>query len=153
MTTATAIPPAAADFAASAAQSDEYEIMAGHAAVAQSQNPRIRAFAQQMIEDHTRTRDSLRQAVSAAGLPEPPPAMGSDQASLLGALQSLSGTEFDQAYARQQVLVHAQALAVQQSYATAGTDPTLKKLAQSGLPLLRHHLEMIQQIRDSVGGS
>ena len=46
----TAIPPDAADFALSAIQSDEYEIRAAEAALAESKNPQLRAFAQQLGE-------------------------------------------------------------------------------------------------------
>jgi putative membrane protein len=149
----TAIPPAAQDFALSAAQSDQYEILAGRDALAQSQNSSIRAFAQQMIEDHTRTSETLRQAVSAAGLSQPPSGMSGDQTMMLSALQSLRGAEFDQAYARQQVLAHRQALAVADSYAKSGADANLRKTAQSAVPLIQHHLEQAEQLRAALGGS
>jgi putative membrane protein len=152
-TAQTAIPPSAKDFALAATQSDQYEIEAGWVAVTQSQNPRVRAFAQQMIDAHTRTQQDICTAATASGLAPPPLAMSSDQAALLSALQSLRGTDFDQAYARQQVLAHDQALAVEQSYAAAGTDPNLTALARVGTPLIQHHLEMAQQIRSALGGS
>lgn len=149
----TPTPPAAKDFANAAAQSDQYEIMAAHDAIAQSQKTQIRTFAQQMIEDHVRTEDRLRQAAQASGLPPPPPAMSADQAAMLSALQGLRGVPFDQAYARQQVLAHRQALAVEQSYAVAGDDPNLRPLALSAVPLIQHHLEMAEQIVTSLSGS
>ena len=149
----TPIPPAAADFAMSAAQSDQYEIAAGQDAMTQSHDPRIRAFAQQMIADHTRSGDGLRQAAGASGLAPPPPSMSSDQASMLSALQSLRGADFDKTYARQQVVAHAQALAVEQSYATAGKDANLRKVAQSDVPMIQHHLQMAQEISSALGGS
>jgi putative membrane protein len=149
----TPIPPTAADFALSAAQSDQYEITAAQDAVVQSQNPQIRAFAQEMIQDHTRSSASLRQAATASGLPPPPQAMSSDQASMLSALQSLRGADFDKTYARQQVLAHNQAVAVAQSYATAGSDPNLRKAAQSAVPMIQHHLAEAQQISTALGGS
>jgi putative membrane protein len=149
----TPVPPSAPDFATDAAQSDAYEIVAAQDALAQSHNPRVRAFAQQMIDDHTRMDESLRQAVTASGLPMPPGAMSSDQASLLSALQSLTGAEFDRTYARQQLLAHRQAIAVEQSYASAGSDANLRDAAQSALPMIQHHLEMAEQMREALGGS
>ena len=95
-----------------AAQSDQYEIQAAEDALGQSQNPQVRAFAQRMIADHTRSGEAVRQAAMASGLTSPPPAMDSDQAALLAALQSLRGPDFDRTYAKQQVLAHEQALAV-----------------------------------------
>ena len=142
----TSIPPSASDFAMAAAQSDEYEVQAARDALGQSQTPRIRAFAQMMIEDHTRAANQLRQAVMASGLPPPPPAMSGDQAMMLSALQSLRGSAFDEAYSRQQVLAHRQALAVEQSYAGAGADANLRAAAQADVPMVRHHLDMATQL-------
>ena len=48
--------------------------------------------------------------------------MSSDQAMLLSGLQSLRGADFDKAYARQQILAHAQAIAVEESFANSGAD-------------------------------
>lgn len=54
----TPIPPSARDFAMSGVQSDQYEIEAGRDALAQSANPRVRAFAKRVTEDHTRASES-----------------------------------------------------------------------------------------------
>ncbi len=147
------IPPPPPYFAVAAAQSDQYEIEAAEDALAQSQDPRVRAFAQEMIDDHTKSREALRQAAMASGLPPPPPAMDSDQASLLASLQSLRGSDFDKTYAKQQVLAHGQALAVEQSFASAGADPNLRRFARSDLSMIQHHLELAQQMRAAGGGS
>ncbi len=149
----TAIPPSAADFAMSAAQSDQYEIVAAQDALTQSQNPRIKAFAQEMVEAHTRTTEALKQAAVASGMTAPPSAMSSDQAAMVSAIQSLRGADFDKAYARQQVLAHNQALAVEQSYASAGKDANLRRAAQAAVPVIQHHLQMAQEISAALGAS
>jgi putative membrane protein len=149
----TPIPPQPADFATSAAQSDQYEIWAARDAITQSQDAGVRAFAQDMIQDHTRSGEDLRQAATASALPPPPAAMSSDQAQMLSALQSLRGADFDKAYARQQVLAHTQALAVEQSFATAGSDPNLRKVAQMGVPMIQHHLQRARQLSAALGAS
>ncbi len=149
----TPIPPSAPDFAIAAAQSDTYEILAADDALTQSQNPQVRAFAEQMAQDHIRTRASLQSAVSGAGLESPPRAMSSDQASTLAALQSLRGADFDKAYARQQVLAHSQALAVEQSYASDGKEAHLQDAARGAVPIIQHHLDMAQQLNTALGGS
>ena len=149
----TPIPPSPNDFVGAASQGDHYEIMAAHLAEVQGKDPRVRSFAQDMIRDHTRLTEDLRKAATASGLPTPGSGMSSDQAALLSGLQSLRGAEFDKTYARQQVLAHAQAVAVEDSFATAGADANLKKAAQSALPVIRHHLKLAQQLRLEVGGS
>ena len=136
-----------------ASQSDQYEIMAAHLAEVQGQDPRVRAFAQEMVRDHTRLNEDLHKATMASGLPPPSSGMSSDQAALLSGLQGLSGAEFDKTYARQQELAHAGAEAVEDSFATEGADANLKKAAQSALPTIRDHIKMAQQLRVEVGGT
>ena len=147
------IPPPAKEFAMMAAQADEYDIQAGRTAAVQAVDARVRAFARQMVEDHSRTQAVLRQAATASGLEPPPPGMGGDQSRLLYALQALTGPDFDRTYMRQQVLAHDQALAVAQSYAAQGRDANLRAAAQTDAPLVQHHLDMAMQLRASLGGA
>ncbi len=149
----TPIPPSPKDFVMAASQGDQYEILAAHVADVQGQDPRVRAFAQDMIRDHTRLSEELRKAAVASGLPPPGSGMSSDQAALLSGLQSLRGAEFDKAYARLQELAHAQAVAVEDSFATAGADANLKKAAQSALPTILDHMKMAQWLRVEIGGT
>jgi len=148
----TRIPPTGPDFAVVAVQSDQYEIDAAEDALAQTQNPQVRAFAQQMIVDHTQSRDAMREAATVSGLPPPPAAMSSDQAALLASLQSLRGPDFDRTYAKQQVLAHRESLAVEQSFALAGADPNLRRIAHSSAPMIQRHLEMAERMRVALGG-
>jgi putative membrane protein len=149
----TPIPPSPKDFVMAASESDHYEILAATVATIQGQDPRVRTFAEEMIRDHMRLAESLRQAALASGLPPPDPGLSSDEASLLATLQGARGSEFDKTYARQQELAHAQAVAVEESFAAAGADPNLKKAADSALPTIRDHLKMARQLRADLGGS
>jgi putative membrane protein len=149
----TPMPMPTKDFVAAAAQSDQFEIQEARVAAAQSKNAQVRAFAQQMIQDHTRAKEALEQAAMKSGISPPPKGIDPDQAKLLSALQSLSGSDFDKTYAKQQVLAHQQALAVQQNYASAGSDPNVREAASSAVPLIQRHLEMAQQMRSMVGTS
>lgn len=149
----TPIPPAPKDFVLAASESDRYEILAASLAIVQSQDARVRTFAQGMIRDHTRLADALRRAVTAAGLPQPAPGLSGDQAALLGSLQSMRGLEFDRAYARQQELVHAQAIAVEGSFAATGAEQNLRQAAEAALPTLQDHLEAARRLSAALGGS
>ena len=149
----TPIPPSPQDFIMAAAQSDQYEILAAHLAEVQGQEPQVRAFAAEMIQDHTRLTADLRRAAQASGLPAPGSGMSSDEAALLSGLQGLRGAAFDKAYARQQVLAHTQAAAVEESFAEAGADLGLKTAAQAALPTIKALLTKASQLRDALGGS
>jgi putative membrane protein len=141
------------EFAQAAAQSDQFEILEGQTAITQSTDPEVRAFAQRMIRDHETTSRSLRDAALRAGLSPPPMAMSADQALLLSALHGLRGRQFDQLYARHQMLAHHSALVVEQSYASSGDNPALRQAAASTAPLIASHLAMAEQMNSRLGGS
>jgi putative membrane protein len=141
------------DFLNAAGESDQYEIQAGRTAAAESQDAGVRAFAQQMVDDHSRTSQALMQAASASGLPPPSKVLGGDQQKMLNALQSLKGRDFDKAYVTQQVMAHTSALVTEQGYAASGPDPNVRKAAQDAVPLIQHHLQMAQQMKAQMGGS
>ena len=147
----TPIPPSPKDFVLAASQADHYQILAATVALTQSQDVQIRSFAEEMIKQHTRLDEDLRRAALASGLPPPEQGISSDQALLLGSLQSARGSYFDKVYARQQMLIHAQAIAVDDSFATTGADPNLRMTAQSALPSIREHLKSAEQLRTDVG--
>ena len=69
----TPIPPSPKDFVMAASQSDQYEILAARVASVQGQDPRVRTFAQEMIQEHTRLAEDLSKAATASGLPPPEP--------------------------------------------------------------------------------
>lgn len=83
--------PTPEEFAQAMAQSDGYELAAAQTARTQSRNPQVRAFADQMLADHGRTAQALRDAAQASGLEPPKPHVGGDQMRFLAGLQSLRG--------------------------------------------------------------
>ena len=143
-------PMSTKDFVAAAAQSDQFEIMEARLAIVEGRDARVHDFAQQMIEAHTGTAEAMREANTAAGLPPPPEGMSGDQSMLLSALQAQRGLDFDKAYVRHQVLGHTQALAVEQDYASMGSDPTVRRAASAAVPIIQRHLEKARQLCSSL---
>jgi putative membrane protein len=140
------------EFVDEAQGSDLFEILEARIAVVQSQDMSIREFARQMIEAHQKADEELNDAAKRSDLKPLAAHLSDDQAKMLMALQSLNGPDFDKAYARQQSLAHYRALVVEQHYAGTGSDANLKRRALSTVPVIRHHLEMAQQLQASVGG-
>ena len=140
------------EFAQGAASSDQFEILAAQAALTQSTNPAVRAYAARMLQDHQQLARAVRDAATRSGLKPPQMAMSADQAQWLGALQSVSGNEFDTLYLKQQQLAHRSALAVEQMYAKSGDDPNLQQFATSAVPLIASHDEMANQAVTRLGG-
>jgi putative membrane protein len=141
------------DFVEAAAQSDAFEVLEAQTVLATTRDPAIRAFAEHMIHDHGETTRALVQAAARSGLEPPPAGISSDQAALLGALQSLRGHDFDVAYLRQQMIAHSGALAVEQQYARSGDDPAVRAAAAAATPMIAAHLAMVEQLRAKLGGS
>jgi putative membrane protein len=145
---ATSAPPTGTrmtrDFVQAAAQTDQFEIMEATTALAQSQDAQVRSFAQEMIQAHRQTTADLKQAVAKAGLDEPKPGLSGDQSAFLAALQSQRGADFDRTYLKQQKLAHQSALAVMQSYAASGEDPTIRQVAIAAVPIVTAHLKMLE---------
>jgi len=130
------------EFVQAAGESDTFEIMEAYSALAQSKDPQVRAFAQQMIHDHSETSRQLREATTRAGLKPPPMAVGSSLSPFLASLQSQRGAEFDKVYWQQQALAHRAALTVEQRYAADGDNPELRRTAAGAIPLIQAHLSV-----------
>lgn len=126
-------------------------MLAAQVALVEGGDPRVKAFAATMLSDHARSAEALRQAAVAAGLPPPPPGLSGDVAALLGALQGARGHAFDRVYARQQVVAHAAAVAVEENFAHARANPTLRTAAQAALPIVQDHLKAARQLVKDIG--
>ena len=139
------------NYVAAAGQSDAFEMLEADTALAQSKDPKVRAFAQQMLKDHAQLSQTLGQAAASAGV-APPMIVGADQAPLLAALQSLNGANFDHAYWQHQALAHRSALTVTQDYATTGDSTPVRQAAASAVPIITAHLAMAKQMEAQSGG-
>jgi putative membrane protein len=139
------------DFVHAAGESDTLEILEAQAVLAQSTDPQVRAFAQQMLQAHSATRVVLEAAATRAGLRPPPKSLGSDQSLLLNALQSQHGPAFDKMYVRHQALAHRSALTTAQLYAATGDQPNIRAAAASAMPVIASHLAMAEQMQAKSG--
>ena len=133
-------------FAMMAASSDLFEIQSSQLALSRSQNGPIRQFAQMMISDHTMMTQQLMAAAQAAGLPPMTPRMLPMHAQMYARLQAAgTGRNFDNAYAREQVMAHEAALRLHQNYARRGDAPSLRAVANAAVPKVSAHLQMARR--------
>jgi putative membrane protein len=129
------------------ANGDMFEIQSSQLALQKSRNPRVRRFAQQMIDEHTRMSTELSTAVRSTGPSlTVPTAMDNRHQSAMQDLQGVTGREFDRMYLTAQINAHNEALVVNQNYAQIGDDPALKQLASNAIPTIQEHLNQAQQI-------
>jgi putative membrane protein len=139
-------PPAAPDFVNKVAISDMYEIQASRMAERRAGNAHIKAFATQMVRDHTASSAALRAAIHGQSGLSLPAALDSDHQNMLKELTDASAADFDQKYVDQQTHAHQDALDLLENYAQHGDNDALKTFANSVTATVQHHLDMIKSI-------
>ena len=143
---AAGITPTTQDFVTEAAQSDMFEIQSSKMTLNSADAP-TKAFAQKMIDDHTKTTNELKGAVDKGGAHVTLPTdMSSSQQSMIAKLNDLRGPDFDKQYHSDQVSAHKDAVSLFQRYGKGGDDPGLKSWAANTAPALEQHLEMAQNL-------
>jgi putative membrane protein len=133
------------DFVTKVAISDMFEIQSSKLA-AKKGNENIRAFAQQMVTDHTKTTQELKGLVGKAKA-KLPTEMDADHKQKLAKLEKASSKDFDSMYASMQVQAHEEAVKLFEGYSSSGDDPQLKAWASKTLPALKKHLEHSKQLK------
>jgi putative membrane protein len=128
-------------FMRQAAQAGLFEVRKSELALTRSHNRQVRQFAAQMIRDHTKANQELKQLAARKGvrLPHRPNA---HQRRIIRRLARLDGKQFDCAYMAVQVRAHLQAIAIFRREVRHGHDPAVKAYAARTLPVLRMHLRM-----------
>ncbi len=151
-------PKAMADMAKSpgayvtaAGESDKFEITEGKLAETMATDPKIKAFGQKMVADHTKSTMEVLRAAKMSGLPKmQPPVLRPDQQDMVAQLKATSGPAFDHMYLQQQMQSHQAALMVQQNYAEHGTDKELRMAAMKIVPVVKEHISMLQSMNSGM---
>jgi len=140
-----------APFVMRATQGNTFEIEASRVIVGRTGNPDIRAFAEQLIADHTDAAGRLATAAQAAGVEVPQPSMSEDQQVMLRDIQ-VDTQNYDHNFARYQVTAHANAIALFEGYAENAEAGPLKDFAAGALDTLRQHHERAVELADATAG-
>lgn len=129
-------------FALQAARSDLFEITTSQIALQKARTPAVRAYAQQMIDQHTQTTQELNQLVAAKGISVPqPPGLEPVQQQAVGLLQNANpGRAFERSYLDGQITGHSATVQSYEQQVALGSDPEMKAFAQRHLPTIQQHL-------------
>jgi putative membrane protein len=125
-------------------QGDVFEIKGGQLALSKSSNAAVKALAQRLITDHTK---SLAEALQLAkkyridAEQEPTPT----QKWQLEEVGELSGNAFDHDYAELEVADHEQDIEEAQDEVRMGCNPEIRADAAKEIPTLKQHLQLAQQ--------
>ncbi|MCG6205978.1 DUF4142 domain-containing protein [Rhodopseudomonas sp. HC1] len=140
------VAPTTADFVRQAAISDMFEIQSSKLAE-QKGDTATKAFAKEMVADHTKTSTELKSLISAGKVKaELPTQLDDAHRSKLDKLTSASGADFNETYVEQQISAHKDAVSLFDRYARGGESAELKTWAGKTLPALKHHLDMAQTL-------
>ncbi|HEY8573920.1 DUF4142 domain-containing protein [Phenylobacterium sp.] len=143
--------PSAADFVARSSAADLFEVQSGQMGQNRAARPQVRAFAGNLVRDHTRSSQELKKAVAESGYTiQAGQAATPELQAAMSAIGSAAPGDFDRAFMEAQVKAHEQALALMQAYAQDGDVPSLKALAAEQAGAIAQHLKEARELLSSL---
>jgi putative membrane protein len=143
-----AAPPSTQDFVNKAAVAGMFEVQSSELALQKHPDRDTKPFANRMIKDHTALDRQLKSVVSRSKANvELPTALDPDHQKMLDDLRGLSGKEFDEAYDKDQLEGHEQAVQLFREYSQNGDNKEIKRWAAKTLPHLQQHLAMAEKLK------
>jgi putative membrane protein len=150
---AIAAEPSSQQFVTKAAQANVAEIKTSQLALSKSQDPQVRKFAQEMIDDHTKANQQLSTLAGGKNLKVPDDTDVMHKTSMK-MLESKSGASFDKSYISQMEKDHKKTVELFRDASNSSkVDPDLKSFASSTLPTLQHHEQSVTKLAASEPGS
>lgn len=148
--------PNDAQIAAIVVTANQVDIDAGKLAKRKASDKDVKAFAQQMITDHTGANKSAKDLAKKLKMkPEANPTSTSLKSSgdeNLKKLKGLKGADFDKAYIDNEVTYHQTVLdAIDKTLIPSAKNDELKTLLNKIRPVIADHLEHAKQIQSSLG--
>ena len=148
--------PSDAQIASIVVVANQVDIDAGHLAESRASAADVKAFARQMITDHTGVNKQAVALVTKLGVtPQGNPTSqslkkgGEDN---LKSLESLKGAAFDKAYVEHEVAYHEQVIgAIDKTLVPSAKNAELKALLVAVRPAFVGHLEHAEQIQAKLG--
>jgi len=136
---------AAADkkFINNAAQGGMAEVQLGQLASQRASDPQVKQFAEQLVNDHSKANEKLKQIASDKGvaLPADIPASAKREAAKLS---KLNGPAFDREYMTHMVSDHKKDVSEFRAATKQARDPDVNQFAQQTLPTIEQHLQIAQ---------
>jgi putative membrane protein len=139
-----------ATFVKAVPSANEFEIESSQLAQKQATADDVKAFAAQMVKDHTKAGEDFKAALSkgqtTSATAPAGPQLDSKHQALLDQLKEASGDSFQSKYIEMQTQAHKEAVALFSTYANSGDDPAMKEFAKKTLPVLQMHERHVKQL-------
>lgn len=152
---ATNEPKSDGDIMTMISHSNNLEVSSSALAKTHATNAQVKAFATQMVTEHTAMQKQGQQIGKALGVEGTASDAATDKAEHgadeLGDIKDKKGADFDKAYMEMQVQAHEKTLAELRSYETRAQNAELKTMITGAIPKVEAHLQKAQQIRQQLG--
>ncbi len=134
-----------AEFMVKAASGGMLEVELGRMALQKASNPKVKSFAQMMVDDHSKANDELK-ALAAKKNITLPATPGDEAQEHINELAKQSGAEFDKEYMELMTKDHQEDIDLFGEAAEDAEDPEIKAFAAKNLPILKNHHQMAEQV-------
>ena len=126
------------------------EVELGKLAKDKASSREVKAFANRMIDEHTKAGNELKGIAQRKNITWPA-ALPPDAVALKDKLSKLSGAAFDRAYIDAMVMGHTEVLAEVKTEAQSGSDPDVKAWAAKASSTVQAHLTHAQKQQGELG--
>jgi len=140
------------EFAVAAADGGMLEVQLGQLALTKATSPKVKEFAQSMVDDHSKANDELKSLAQTKNITLPS-TLSEEKQKDYNDLAEKSGDDFDKAYSDYMVKDHKDDLDAFKKAAENAEDADIKTWAANKVPVLEHHLSMAETMEDAVDGS
>ena len=133
-------------------QSNDAEVSSSELATKNASNAQVKAFARQMITDHSAMKKQGTALSKTLGV-SPTDSTQEKQDAMndqLDDLKGKKGADFDKAYMDMQVQAHQKTLSDLQGFQSKAQNADLKKMIEGAIPKVQAHLEKAQSIQQTV---
>ena len=137
-------------FVKEAAEGSDAEVTLGKLAEEKGSSDGVKQFAKRMVDDHSKTREELKQAAEMAQI-EVPSETPKKAKKAQDKLSKLSGADFDRAYTKMMVSDHKGDVKAFEREARNGAVPAVKNFATKTLPTLQEHVKIAEELYASAG--
>lgn len=134
------------DFIEAATRGNLAEVQQSRIALQRSQNPEIKALAQEIIEHHTAATNELAAVAGKKGV-NLPREVSSAQSSAASRLEQMSGEAFDKQFVNTMLDNHNDDIKIYQANAQNSQDADIKAYAAKTLPTLEAHLRRVAELK------
>lgn len=134
-----------AEFAVEAANGGMAEVALSKIAEEKATDPKVKAFAKQMVTDHTKANKELKALASAKNITLPS-APNEEKQKAAADLGGKSGSDFDKAYISQMKKDHDKTVKLFEDAQKEVKDAELKAFIDKTLPVIKAHAEHVKSL-------